>query len=566
MNRWKSKRNVLLPLIAIMIIVLILSACGKNESDNKNEGEATNKNNASSSVEEGPLSKYDPPIEVSFVRSTDDTLETNVLGNLSGETLADNRWTRLYEESLGIKIKYDWVVKGTDQYTQKLNVTLASGELPDVIQVDAIQLKQLADSDMIEDLTELYDKYASQLTKDTLAQEGTAPFDSTTIDGKLMGLPLTDGAIDRSQLLWIRTDWLEKLGLQPPKTMDDVLAISKAFTESDPDGNGKQDTFGLGLSRELWGGAMALEGFMAGYNAFPNMWVEDASGTVVYGGVQPEVKKALQVLQNMLKAQQIEKEFGIKDSGKVAEQFAVGKIGMEYGQQWNSLWPLQASRDNDPNAEWQAFPIVSETGDGAKVPLQSNTRLAYAVRKGAANPEAVIKMYNLHLEKNWGESEENDKYYAPPEAEGVWKLSPVTPGPAFKNLAAFREINAARQSGDTSALKGEAKTIQAKLDEFASGSKEGFALWGWERIYGPASSYSVIDQYDKNGQFLMDGFTTVPTPTMIERKSTLDKLQNETFINIILGDSIDSFDKFVTDWKRLGGDDITKEVNDARIK
>lgn len=566
MNRQKRKQIVILPVIAIMIIVMALSACSKNESGNNKEGGATNENKAPVSEEQGPLSKYDPPIEISFVRSTDDTLETNVLGNLTGETLTDNRWTRLYEDTLGIKIKYDWVVKGTDQYNQKLNVTLASGELPDVIQVDAIQLKQLADSDMIEDLTEYYDKYATQLTKDTLAQEGSAPFDSTTIDGKLMGLPLTDSAIDRSQLLWIRTDWLEKLGLQPPKTMDDVLAIAKAFTEGDPDGNGKQDTFGLGLSRELWGGAMALEGFMAGYNAFPNMWIEGASGNLVYGGIQPEVKKALQVLQNMLKTQQIEKEFGIKDSGKVAEQFAAGKIGMEYGQQWNSLWPLQANRDNDTNAQWQVFPIVNESGEGAKVPLQSNTRLAYAVRKGAANPEAVIKMYNLHLEKNWGESAENDKYYAPPEAEGVWKLSPVTPAPAIKNLAAFREINAARQSGDTSVLKGEAKSIQVKLDEFASGSKEGFALWGWERIYGPESSYAVIDQYDKNGQFLMDGFTTVPTPTMIERKSTLDKLQNETFINIILGDSIDNFDNFVSDWKRLGGDDITQEVNAARIK
>ncbi|OMF37972.1 ABC transporter substrate-binding protein [Paenibacillus sp. FSL H8-0548] len=566
MNMQKRKRITILPVIAIMIIVLVLSACSKNESDNKNGEEATNANNASASAEQGPLSKYDPPIEISFVRSTDDTLETNVLGNLTGETLVDNRWTRLYEETLGIKLKYDWVVKGNDQYNQKLNVTLASGELPNVILVDAIQLKQLADSDMIEDLTDYYDKFASQLTKDTLAQEGTAPFDSTIIDGKLMGLPLTDSAIDRSQLLWIRMDWLEQLGLQPPKSMDDVLAISKAFTEGDPDGNGKQDTFGLGLSKELWGGAMALEGFMAGYDAFPNMWIEDATGSIVYGGIQPEIKKTLQILQNMLKAQQIEKEFGIKDSGKVAEQFASGKIGMQYGQQWNSLWPLQASRDNDPNAQWQPFSLVNESGELAKVPHQSNTRLAYAVRKGTSNPEAVIKMYNLHLEKNWGESAENDKYYAPPEAEGVWKLSPVTPAPAIKNLAAYREINEARQSGDTSVLQGEAKSIQAKLDEFASGSKDGFALWGWERIYGPESSYAVIDQYDKNGQFLMDAFTTVPTPTMIERKSTLDKLQNETFINIILGDSIESFDKFVTDWKRLGGDDITQEVNAARIK
>ncbi|MNR63926.1 hypothetical protein D3C85_1863950 [compost metagenome] len=49
---------------------------------------------------------------------------------------------------------------------------------------------------------------------------------------------------------------------------------------------------------------------------------------------------------------------------------------------------------------------------------------------------------------------------------------------------------------------------------------------------------------------------------MVERKSTLEKLQNEVFVKIILGDSIETFDKFVDDWKKLGGEQITTEVND----
>ncbi|MGZ7441124.1 extracellular solute-binding protein [Paenibacillus sp. TH7-28] len=568
--RSKNSSVWLKGLSVLVLASLMLAACsggggGGNGANGDPGGASKDNQNQTSAADDGPLGKYDPAIEVSFVRDLSDVVENNVLGVLKGETIDNNRWTQLYEDELGIRIKYDWVVKGSptsDQYLQKINVTLASGDLPDVIPVNATQLKQLADSDQIEDMTELYEKYASPFTKKVLSEEGTSVFDAATFDGKLMAVPQLESSMERAMYIWIRTDWLDKLGLKPPKTMADVLAISKAFTEGDPDGNGKKDTFGLGVTKDLWGGAMGLEGFMAGYDAYPNIWVEDASGKLVFGSTQPEVKKALQVLQDMAKNGQIDQEFGVKDGGKVSEQISAGKIGMEYGEQWNSIWPLQLNRDNDPNAQWQAFPIVSESGETPKVPLKFSTTRFFAVKKGAAHPEAVIKMFNLHLEKNWGETAEFDKYFAPPEAESVWQLSPVTPYPVKKNVDAFRAIDAARKAGDFSTLTGEAKTIQEKLEAYASGSSEGFALWGWERIYGEAGSMGIADQYDKNNQFLREKFVGAPTPTMVERKATLEKLQNEVFVKIILGDPIDKFDQFVADWKKLGGDQITQEVNE----
>lgn len=566
--RTKNSSVWLKGLSVIVLASLMLAACsgGGGDGANGDPGGASKDNqNQASAADDGPLGKYDPAIEVSFVRDLSDVVENNVLGVLKGETIDNNRWTQLYEDELGIKIKYDWVVKGSptsDQYLQKINVTLASGDLPDVIPVNATQLKQLADSDQIEDMTELYEKYASPFTKKVLSEEGTSVFDAATFDGKLMAVPQLESSMERAMYIWIRTDWLDKLGLKPPKTMADVLAISKAFTEGDPDGNGKKDTFGLGVTKDLWGGAMGLEGFMAGYDAYPNIWVEDASGKLVFGSTQPEVKKALQVLQDMAKNGQIDQEFGVKDGGKVSEQISAGKIGMEYGEQWNSIWPLQLNRDNDPNAQWQAFPIVSESGETPKVPLKFSTTRFFAVKKGAAHPEAVIKMFNLHLEKNWGETAEFDKYFAPPEAESVWQLSPVMPYPVKKNVDAFRAIDAARKAGDFSTLTGEAKTIQEKLEAYASGSSDGFALWGWERIYGEEGSMGIADHYDKNNQFLREKFVGAPTPTMVERKATLEKLQNEVFVKIILGDPIDKFDQFVADWKKLGGDQITQEVNE----
>lgn len=448
----------------LLVYMLMMTACAGEEYNNRERVAGSESKSASSAnYVDGPMTKYDPPIEVSFVRNLSNVVENNVLSVLKDETFEDNRWTRLYEDELGIKIVYDWFVRGnvgTDPYNQKLNMTLSSGELPDIIPVNVIQLKQLAEADMIEDMTEWYEKFATPLTKEILSHEGRPPFDMSTIDGKLMAIPEVHSSIESAMFVWIRTDWLDKLGLEPPKTMADVRAISQAFSEHDPNGTSLDDTFGFAVTKKLWGGFAGLEGFMAGFNAYPNIWIEDAEGKLVFGSVQPEIRNALLTLQSMARNGEIDLEFGIKDENRVSEDITAGKIGMMYGEQWNSIWPLQLNVDNDPEAQWKAFPIVSDYRDDPKVPLRFRTEKFFTVRKGYEHPEAIIKLFNMHLEKNFGENAEFEYYYAPPEAESVWQLSPVQPAPPKKNLVAFREIVAARKANDTSQLTGEAKTIQ----------------------------------------------------------------------------------------------------------
>jgi putative aldouronate transport system substrate-binding protein len=65
-----------------------------------------------------------------------------------------------------------------------------------------------------------------------------------TVDGSMYGLP-DPGAMASTDGLVIRQDWLDKLGLKAPTTMDEFLTVAKAFTANDPDGNGKNDTYGF---------------------------------------------------------------------------------------------------------------------------------------------------------------------------------------------------------------------------------------------------------------------------------------------------------------------------------
>ncbi|WP_024831723.1 extracellular solute-binding protein [Ruminiclostridium josui] len=556
------KKAVSLAMV-LSLTASILTACGSesNTSDSTASSQSTN----SSVANKDPFGKYSPEIDISFVRGIDDDLAANILPKTPGETLEDNRWTKLYKDELGINIKYAWTVKGNEQsdaYIQKINVTLASGELPDVVLVNPSQLKQLVDSDMIEDMTKYYNDYASEDFKKIMTEEGTGNIDSVMFDGKMMAIPEPVSTNEAAHYLWIRNDWLKKLNLQAPKTMDDVLKISEAFTNQDPDGNGKNDTIGLPITKDLYNGCMGLEGFFAGYHAYPNMWVEDSSGKIAWGSTLPETKVALQKLADMYKKGQIDKEFGVKDTAKVAETIAAGKVGMDYGAQWNPMYPLISNFNNDNNADWTAYPIVSNDDKKAMVPLKFNQTRIFAVRKGYEHPEALVKLFNEHVEKNWGKTADFNKYYMPVEngGVGVWKFSPVCPAPVFKNLEAFVAIDEARKSNDFSKLSDEPKIIQGNIEAYEKGDT---SQWGWERIYGKNGAFRNMVEYKNNGQLLSEKFVGAPTTTMAEKKTTLEKMEKEVFIKIIMGAApISDFDKFVSDWNKLGGADMTKEVNE----
>lgn len=253
-------------MIAILVISILFSmSCagclGNRETGNAKDDSVSNNDKTaetSAKVEESfdPFGKYDPPIEITTVRIVDDTYKYE-----EGDSLESNVWTKAFEQELGIKFKYDWIASGWEQGNQKMTVTIASGSIPDLIPVDHTQLAQLANADLLEDLNDVYDKYAAPLTKEIMTQEGSAFFDACTFNGKLMAMTKTDSITDNADILYIRADWLKRLGLEPPKTMDDVLKISEAFTTQDPDGNNKDDTIGLAVTKTLYGGFAGLWGF-----------------------------------------------------------------------------------------------------------------------------------------------------------------------------------------------------------------------------------------------------------------------------------------------------------------
>jgi ABC-type sugar transport system, periplasmic component len=166
-----------------------------------------------------------------------------------GETIEDNVHTRWVEENLGIKIKYLWTTStANDAFKTKVRLTLSSNEpLPDVITVPTDLAQELINSGKFREVGELFDKYAGEVWKSAM-NEVPHEWYPYMRDGKRYGIPNLDYMMSNNNLMWIREDWLVKLNLEPPKTIENLEKVMEAFKNGDPDGNGVDDTVPLTLA------------------------------------------------------------------------------------------------------------------------------------------------------------------------------------------------------------------------------------------------------------------------------------------------------------------------------
>jgi putative aldouronate transport system substrate-binding protein len=543
-----SKKITMVLLAAAMVSV---TACSSKPSKQEAGSETAS---SQSAVAADPFGKYAKPATLNVAYSVDPNFKSS-----KGETPENNVWKTAIKDNLNIDLKIAWQVANTN-FDQKMNLAIASNDLPDAMIVNQVQLNQMVKAGEIEDLTEAYDKYASPAVKRIVDSTNGLSMSQVTFDGKMMAVPSVTA--EDFSWLWVRKDWLDKLGLQPPKTIDDLEKIAKAFVEQDPDGNSKADTIGLsagtGLFNDFTQGPanFDLTAIFSAYNAYPGFWVKGTDGKPVYGSTQPETKATLAKLRDMYAKGLIDKEMGIR---KAPEEVVInGKSGLFFCGFYGGYWPLPSAWQNDPKANWQAYAVPLDAKGKYNIMRTNPTNSFLVVRKGYAHPEAPIKMNNFYLrdESKYGNEFMLIRNFFAPLDEIGYELKA-----AQEVLAGTKKPEDFADSAEYKLLVNTVKTIKnAKLKPY-----DNMDIQYWNRADKDfMRSYSLLvgarTHFDPNLNKI-ESLSYTRTKTMESKWSNLLKMEKESFLKIIMGAApIDSFDQFVKDWKKQGGDQVTDEI------
>ncbi len=167
--------------------------------------------------------------------------------------LATNAFSKEMTAKFNITFKWQTTTLDNGPSKEKRQISLASGDypalymlIPWVDQFTQADLLKLSTQGVVLPLNDLIDKYGPNIKK---ALEANPEFKkmSTAPDGKIYGLPQWVDCFHCSyqDKLWLNSDWLKKLGLQQPKTTDDMRKVLEAFKTKDPNGNGKADEIPL---------------------------------------------------------------------------------------------------------------------------------------------------------------------------------------------------------------------------------------------------------------------------------------------------------------------------------
>ncbi|MDL2229404.1 extracellular solute-binding protein [Treponema sp. OttesenSCG-928-L16] len=154
---------------------------------------------------------------------------------------------KLIREKLNIDLKLSPLSSDANDRDMKLNAAGAANSLPDFFSVRRATLTNLVKQGLVAPVDDLYALMPDRSAK--MYDDTSRAF--TSINGKSYGFSTSTGDIRKNEGILIRKDWLDNLGLSVPVSLDEYMNVMKAFTYRDPDGNGKNDTWGYGTFIEV---------------------------------------------------------------------------------------------------------------------------------------------------------------------------------------------------------------------------------------------------------------------------------------------------------------------------
>ena len=564
MNRLKQtlKKSVAFGVTGIM---LILAGCKSPAGFVSNDNEEYN-----ARMEEArttPFGAYPETIEYTLGKMT----SVNNSNMPENDTYTDNAYTRYIKSVINVQ-NVDAFEANDSQYDTNVSMAISMGSLPDIMVVSSQdEVEQLVGAGLIEDLTESYNNCISDRIRKMYESYGDSLKDMVTYDGKIMALPETN-ITDGPNLVWLRKDWMDKLGLSEPHTIDDVVNIVKHFISEDPgnngeDASGKPNTVGLAVDTDVTGecgysSEFLLDIIFACFGAYPKQWIMNDDGEIVYGSVTDEAKEALSYINSLYNQGVIDNDFLLRTSTNICELIENGLCGSFFGPWWAPNNPLANAVSKNPDADWQPYLIATDSDGTTSYHSQNPCYNYVVVRKGYEHPEIAAKMISVMFDKvrfDCTDSEEFKNYY---QLNVEPTARPLSINVDYNNALSicYRNIDATisgRKNPDSLELL--ERSFYDACSEYIKNANKTSTQWAAYMSRIKACSLIAQDNIK-----VVDSLYFKTTDTMKSHWWRLKAKEKEAYLKIISGEEdISYFDTFVKEWNEQGGQIITSEVSES---
>ena len=536
----KNYKRLTAGLLASTMVLASLTGCG---SSNKEESTA-----APASTEAGKTEETGKSEETSAEKGDPVTL-TWLVGQTSAEVNDDAEVVKMIEERFNIDMKA-WYVD-SNKFYENLNVRFAGGEMPDVLVIDNLSLLPtyveggIVVELPIETIREKAPNYAKVADEN---DDGTL-WSTMIYNGKNYGVANPMDAVPMA-MFW-RKDWLDKLGLEVPETLDDYEKVLTAFVEQDPDGNGKKDT--AGMAERAFGAVFGAYGLRCVTGGNPGFKVEEMQlgedNVPFFPYIHPDAKLALAKLHDWYEKGILDKEFitGENHGGYawLSHSFMNGRIGLTSAQPYHYLntdrditdektWGvcMKELKGLNPDAEIVIGPApVGPDGKSGTEGWNKTGRLTCLTTQAASDPRKVDAFLAML-----------DAYYSDMEYAKLvnYGLEGVHYEQTEDGPVRIMEGTDLRKEGVLQCDFGSTVTFAKEVTP----EKTDFG----HKVTG-------------NGYYR---FNAPPVQEFSDVIATLDTLTEQAYFDMITGAKpLDYFDTFVEEFKKAGGEAAEKAVQEA---
>ncbi|GGD95802.1 extracellular solute-binding protein [Paenibacillus nasutitermitis] len=346
---------------------LLLSACSNTNTANTGAGSGGTPEGTPANSTGDPAAKPAGEMKLRILAA-----------NIGGKTPEENtQFEAAIKGQTGIDAKLE---KPASDYDQKVLTALGSGEKYDLIEMsDLGKLSEFIDQGVVSDLNDF-------VTNSTVLSDPKvipkAEWDQLKDkDGKIVAVFTK---FQGGTMPIVRKDWLDKLKLDEPKTLDEYYKVLKAFKEQDPDGNGKNDTYGLSTA-----GLYEIQGFMSAAGLKYRYVMKDGKRTIPYA--TEAAVPMYEWFAKLTKEGIMDPNFITNDTGKMRNLFLTDRVGMvTYWDAWVGMFN-NLRHQEDPNTTFDAKAIASIPGTDGTILMRRGDPDFWIVPSNAEHPDAAKK-------------------------------------------------------------------------------------------------------------------------------------------------------------------------------